>query len=80
MDKYIDFTALGEVILVAFGAGVGIVVLFTVGTIGLDMVTSNTDTPTTLPAKILGGAIAFIGFATIAVLVVFGTYLMLRKS
>lgn len=80
MDKYINFTALSEVILVAFGAGVGIVVLFTLGTIGLDMVTSNTDTPTTLPAKILGGLIAFIGFATIAVLVVFGTYLMLRKS
>lgn len=76
MSRYVDLAALGEVILFAFVGGVGLVLLFSLGTVGVGLVRSADGS---VGRRVLGTAMTAVGFAAVAAGVVLGLYVILKK-
>ncbi|MGH3673978.1 MAG: hypothetical protein ACRDSH_25640 [Pseudonocardiaceae bacterium] len=86
MNVSIDWTALGEVFLVSFAAGVGLIVLFS---LGINALATTTETSQSSPSDPTGGKaasrptlispVAVLCFLACALIVAYGLYLIIIK-
>jgi hypothetical protein len=81
VDVTIDWGALGMVFLVSFGAGVGVIVLFSLGVSALTLVepASPLDRTAAHPRPAWAWPVAMLCFLSCALVVAFSLYLIIIK-
>lgn len=84
MSVSIDWAALGDVFLVSFAAGIGLIVLFSLGVNALATTTDPPSPPTnahqkTTPRPTLILPVTVLCFVACALIVAYGLYLIIIK-
>jgi len=79
MDKYVDTSALLQVLVASVLGGAGLVALFAVGLVGTSIAGGGASTPASPGRRMAGLGLAAVAFLVVVAGVVLGIVAMLNK-